>query len=136
MSSRERSGNRPLGVARAAVAREYYQLAEYGAAEDRQFAHNAAAGNAVLAAVAASDAICCLKLGIYHAGEDHRAAAKLLGRVRPDGRELAKHLAKVLTIKDQVHYSGDPIPESRLQSVLRSAARLVEVAERTVREVR
>lgn len=90
MSPRERPGDRALAAARAAVAREYQQLAELVATEDRQFAHNAAAGNAVLAAIAASDAICCLKLGRYHAGEDHRAATKLLEQVRPDGQQLAK----------------------------------------------
>jgi hypothetical protein len=111
-------------------------LAELVANEDRQFAHNAAAGNAVLAAIAASDAICCLRLGRYHVGEDHRSAAKLLGKVQPDGQDLAKDLAKVLAIKDQVHYSGDPIPESRLRGVLRSANRLVEMAEGMLAEDR
>lgn len=132
MTARERPCDRRQATARAAVAREYYQLAELVADEDRQFAHNAAAGNAVLAAVAASDAICCLRLGRYHTGEDHRSAAKLLERVRPDGNELARDLSKVLGIKDQVHYSGDPLPESRMRSVLRSSARLVETAERLV----
>lgn len=93
------------------------------------------AGNAVLAAIAASDAICCLRLGRFHSG-DHRAAARLLGLVRPDGPELAKQLARVLAVKDQVDYSGDPIPESRMVSVLRSTARLVETAERTLGETR
>lgn len=123
-----------MAAARTAVAREYYLLAELVASEDRPFAHNAAAGNAVLAAVAAADAICCLRLGRYHAGEDHRAAAALLATVQPDGQDLAKHLAKVMAIKDQVHYSGDPLPDTRMRSVLRSAARLVDVAERTVTE--
>lgn len=136
MTARERSGDRALATARAAVAREYLLLAELVAAEDRQFAHNAAAGNAVLAAIAASDAICCLRLGRYHAGEDHRAAARLLGQVRPSGPELAKQLTRVLSVKDQVHYSGDPIPESRMVGVLRSTARLVETAERILGEAR
>lgn len=134
MTPRERSGNRALAAARAAVAREYQQLAELVASEDRQFAHNAAAGNAVLAAIAAADAICCLRLGRYHVGDDHRAATMLLTRVRPDGQQLAKDLAKVLAINDQVHYSGDPLPDHRLKSVLRSADRLVDVAERMLAE--
>lgn len=136
MTARERPGDRALATARTAVAREYLLLAELVAAEDRQFAHNAAAGKAVLAAVAASDAICCLRLGRYHAGEDHRAATKLLGQVRPNGPELANQLARVLAVKDQVHYSGDPIPESRMISVLRNTTRLVEDAERLLGETR
>lgn len=134
MTARERPGDRRRAAARASVAREYYMLSELVATEDRQFAHNAAAGNAVLAAIAASDAICCLRLGCYHAGEDHRSAARLLERVQPDGQGLAKDLAKVLAIKDQVHYSGDPIPESRVRSVLRSTGRLVDTAERMLAE--
>ncbi len=134
MTAREHPGSRPLAAARTAIAREYYMLAELEAAEERPFAHNAAAGNAVLAAIAASDAICCLRLGRYHAGEDHRSAAHLLRQVRPDGTELANDLAKVLGAKDQVHYSGDPIPESRMVSILRSAARLVSAAERLLAE--
>lgn len=134
MTARERPGGRTHAAARASVAREYYMLSELVATEDRQFAHNAAAGNAVLAAIAASDAICCLRLGRYHAGEDHRSAARLLERVQPDGQDMAKDLAKILAIKEQVHYSGDPIPDSRLRSVLRSAARLVETAERMLAE--
>lgn len=42
----------------------------------------------------------------------------------------------MLAVKDQVHYSGDPLPESRMRSILRSTARLVETAERALAEVR
>lgn len=136
MTARERQCARTHAAARTAVAREYHLLADLVAAEDRPFAHNAAAGNAVLAAIAASDAICCLRLGRHHAGEDHRAAARLLGQVHPDGPDLAKDLARVLAVKDQVHYSGEPMPESRVLSVLRSMARLVEAAERMLAESR
>ncbi|WP_157552600.1 hypothetical protein [Jiangella gansuensis] len=68
-------------------------------------------------------------LGLYHAGEDHRAAVKLLERVRPDGTELARQLAKVLAVEDQAHHSADVLVASRLTSVLRCASRLVEHAE-------
>lgn len=129
MSRRERAGDRALASARAAVAREYLQLAELAASEQRQAASNAAAGNAVLASIAAADAICCLRLGPYHAGEDHRAAATLLERVRPGGADLARDLAKVLALKDQAHYSGEGIATTRVTSVLRSAARLVGEAQ-------
>jgi hypothetical protein len=32
-------------------------------------------------------------------------------------------------VKDQVHYSGDPLPESTMRSVLRGTAHLVKAAE-------
>ena len=50
---------------------------------------NVTAGLAILADIAASDAICCVRLGRYHRGEDHRRATELLQAATPDGRELA-----------------------------------------------
>ncbi|NEE03693.1 hypothetical protein [Phytoactinopolyspora halotolerans] len=57
-----------------------------------------------------------------------------MGEVRPDGQQLAKDLSKVLAIKDQVRYSGDPLPDHRLRSVRRSMDRLVDVAQRALAE--
>jgi len=52
-----------------------------------------AAGNAVLAGIAASDAICCVRLGCRHRGEDHRGATELLKTATVDGDRLAVTLA-------------------------------------------
>jgi hypothetical protein len=130
LSPRQRAGGVAHATARLGVAREYFLLASLEASEDRAFAHNAAAGNAVLAAVAASDAICCVLRGLYHRGDDHNGAVDLLRSVGANGPELAKDLAKVLAVKDQVHYSGEPIPASEMRTVLRSTSRLVDEAER------
>jgi hypothetical protein len=89
----------------------------------------------VLAAVAASDAICCMRRGLYHRGDDHRGAVELLRSAGPSGPDLAKDLARVLAVKDQVHYSGDPLPASELRSVLRCATRLVDEAELLLSEL-
>ncbi|WP_141711423.1 hypothetical protein [Jiangella alba] len=136
MTRRERTGGRALASARTAVAQEYLQLAELAASEQRRPANNAAAGNAVLAAIAAADAICCLRLGRYHAGEDHRAAATLLERVDPNGTDLARHLTKVLAVKDQAHYSGEGVTATRVTSVLRSANKLVGEAQAVLDQLR
>ncbi|MHB8661983.1 MAG: hypothetical protein ACYDH6_04775 [Acidimicrobiales bacterium] len=48
---------------RAKVARAYLDVAETAAEERVDEARNVAAGNAVLAAIAAADAICCIRLG-------------------------------------------------------------------------
>ena len=54
----------PADAARKArLARAYLDLAEQAAGADRDEARNVAAGNAVLAAIAASDALTCLRLG-------------------------------------------------------------------------
>ena len=125
---RARTGDIARAVARHTIAKEYFQLADREAAADRPFAHNAAAGNAVLAAIAASDAICCVRLQLYSTGEDHIAAVDLLKKAQPEGPEAARALARVLSVKDQVHYSGDPLSATRMQGVLRCARRLVEIA--------
>lgn len=49
--------------------------------EDINFNH-VAAGNAVLAAIAASHAVCCRLLGERSRGQDHRDAIALLEQVR------------------------------------------------------
>ena len=48
-----------------------------------------AAGLAVLAGIAGSDAICASRLGVIHRGEDHRSAAAFLEEATPDGKNLA-----------------------------------------------
>jgi hypothetical protein len=68
--------------------------------------------------------------GVYHRGEDHTGAVDLLRGVGASGHELAKDLAKVLAVKDQVHYSGEPLSASEMRTVLRSTSRLVDEAER------
>ncbi len=65
---------------RLATAREYQELATLKGEEKTGPARNAAAGNAVLAGIAAADAICCLRLGRRSATSDHADAVSLLGR--------------------------------------------------------
>src|ERR1700690_1142442 len=71
---------------------------------DRDEYLNVAAGLAVLAGIAASDAICCVRLGQRHRGDDHRGAAELLRSATPDGAELASTLLRLLDLKDAAHY--------------------------------
>ena len=53
---------------KARLARAYLDLAEQTARHDSDQARNVAAGNAVLAAIAASDALTCLRLGRHSRG--------------------------------------------------------------------
>lgn len=93
-------------------------------------ARNVAAGNAVLAGIAASDAICCIRLGNDPVlGQAHHAAADLLRTVQPGGRTLATALATVLAVKDPSHYGESFVSQNRLRTTLRAATRLVEAAE-------
>jgi len=88
-----------------------------------------AAANAVLAAIAAADAICGLRLGCYSRGQDHNQAAALLETVDLPDTTLATKLRRVLASKDNVHYSPRLISKSDAQGIVRQASALVEAAE-------
>lgn len=116
--------------ARCTVARRYLDVAELARAEDDASAwHNVAAGNAVLAGIAAADALCCLLLGRHSREADHRAAATLLATARPAS---ARDLERLLQFKDTAHYGSRLITAAALRSALRAAERLVTAAEETL----
>jgi hypothetical protein len=110
-------------MARLAKAKRYLHWAE-AALEDED--HDVAAGNAVIAAIAAADAICCIRLGTRSADDDHQAASALVARADPDA---GKALARVLSVKHRAHYDHVPVPASAAKAAVRGARSLVEVAE-------
>jgi hypothetical protein len=123
----------PIEAARKArLARAYLDLAEQAAGQDSDEARNVAAGNAVLAAIAASDALTCLRLGRHSRGQAHQEATALLRTVRPDGPRLAKDLSTTLGVKDAAHYGSVFVSAATLRTTLRAATRLVESAETAV----
>jgi hypothetical protein len=119
--------------ARFAVAAGYIEAAERTLLEENaQEFLNVAAGNAVLAGIAASDAICCVRLGLRHRGENHRDATDLLRGATPDGTEIARTLARLLSIKDEVHYGIDVVASGKAEHALRWARKLVDRARQEV----
>jgi hypothetical protein len=114
---------------KARLARAYLDLAEQAATGDSDETRNAAAGNAVLAAIAAADALTCLRLGRHSRAQGHQEATALLRTIRPEGARLAKDLATALTVKDAAHYGSVFVSATTLKTTLRAAARLVEAAE-------
>lgn len=123
----------PCGPAEASrrsrLARTYLDVAEGAAAQGSEEARNVAAGNAVLAAIAATDALCCLRLGRQSRGQSHRDAVALLHTVQPKGAHLARDLTTVLGVKDAAHYGTTFLGAGTLKNILRAATRLVEAAE-------
>jgi hypothetical protein len=117
---------------KARLARAYLDLAEQVAGQDGDEARNVAAGNAVLAAIAASDALTCLRLGRHSRGQAHQEATALLRTIRPDGPRLARDLSTVLGLKDAAHYGSVFVSATTLRTTLRAAVRLVEAAETAV----
>jgi hypothetical protein len=91
-----------------------------------------ATGNAVLAAIAAADAICCASAGSRFRGQDHAGAADYLEKVTGD-KKLATTLRDVVNLKDLGHYGLGNVAAARAKSAIRKARQLVEEAERRVR---
>lgn len=77
---RTRHGTPAEARSRRLVAQKYLEVADLTAEEDG-VAINVTVGLAVLAGIAAGDAICLRAIGERYAGTDHAAAADLLVRV-------------------------------------------------------
>jgi hypothetical protein len=79
----------------------------------------------VHAGIAASDVICCVRLGEYSAGEDHNEALSLL-----NGADISavRHLRVLLTLKTKASYSHTPITKDEAKGAGRAADALVEAA--------
>jgi hypothetical protein len=87
-----------------------------------------AAGLAVLAGIAGSDAICARRLGLIHRGEDHRGAAAMLKEATPDGKKLANTCLRLIDIKDEAHYGLTLVAPRKARDSVRWARQLVDRA--------
>lgn len=124
-TTRMRPGDRGDARARRIIAGRYLDVAELAASEEGPGANNVVVGIAVLAGIAASDAICLAATGSRYAGEDHAEAARVLGRVEKD---LGAELNKLVRLKNGAHYGSSFISDSDRVRALRAAAKLVENA--------
>lgn len=113
---------------RAATARKYLEIGElvHDGEPDEPPSRQVAAGLAVLAAIAASDAICGSRLGIAPQGQDHGQAVSVLADTQPDGQVLATHLRRVLDHKASAHYGTTYLNGDTVAGMLRHARLLVE----------
>jgi len=111
------------------MARAYLETAELVANEPRQGFSNV---TAVLAGIAASDATCCVRLGRYHRGDDHRLATELLETATPDGRDLVVRLERLLGLKDTAHYGAALVAQPSANLAIRWARQLVSRAQEEV----
>ena len=91
-----------------------------------------AAGLAVLAGIAASDAICARRLQEIHRGDDHRAAADLQRTATADGRELARMFLRLIDLKDEAHYGLTLVSRQRAKNAVRWSSSLVERARQEI----
>ncbi len=86
----------------------------------------------MLAGIAASDSICCARLGRCHRGKDHRGAAELLSGAVPDGKALGVRLLRLLDIKDAAHYGVILVTPRKARDAVKWARSLVERAAQEV----
>lgn len=100
---------------------------------DEDASYPAVAGSlAVLAGIAASDAICGHVIKERPRGQDHGQAATVLARVR-DGARSAAALERLLADKDASQYGTTYLSRERAEQMLRRAALVVEEMERLLR---
>jgi hypothetical protein len=103
----------------------YLKAAELVQSEELAEAATVATGNAVLAAIAAADAICCAAAGVRCRGQDHRQAIALLQEVTADAG-LARALRDVLDLKDAGHYGLSNVSSENCLTALRRARALLD----------
>lgn len=108
---------------RRGVAVKYVEVAELIDSEDD--AINVCVGLAILAGIAAGDAICAASMGERYSGADHASAAALLERT---DRALGTQLRVLIRLKPAAHYGNDLLKPADRTKALRAARSLVDEA--------
>lgn len=126
---RQRSATPDDARTRVRSAAAYLEVAELVLGESDSAMPGVAAGLAVLAGIAASDAICARRLQVIHRGDDHRAAAALLRQATPDGKRLAATFQRLLDLKDEAHYGLTLVPNRKARDAVRWSGLLLTRAQ-------
>lgn len=108
---------------------EFLAVAEDCLAADRYIA---ATGNAVHAAINAADAVLGARTRQRPADQDHGQALDLLDQAGRDGKDLAKHLGRLLPLKTKAEYDPDDVPRTTAAKAVEAARRAVAVARRVL----
>jgi hypothetical protein len=117
---------------RLSAARKFLEAAELFLGDVDPEGRRVAVSNAVLAGIAAADAMCCARLGKHAVGDDHRTAADLVRGIGPGGAEASKALIALLGIKHKAQYQASPVGRGDAKAAVRRARALVTTAERIV----
>jgi hypothetical protein len=81
----------------------------------------------VHAGIAASDVICCARLGEHANGENHNEAVALLGNADSGA---ARYLRVLLSLKTKAGYTHQPVTTGDVKRAARAAEALLESARR------
>jgi len=109
-------------------AHAYLEAAELILADNRDEFASVAAGNAILAGIAASDAICCKGIKKCFRGDNHRQAVILLETASNEGPRHKKILLRLLDLKDAAHYGFDEFSKTDAKKAFKLARELVDSA--------
>lgn len=125
MSTRKADGSVRAG--RLAKANQFAAVAQdvLDLADEAQDVADAFVTLAVHAGIAASDVICCARLGVYHHGDRHDDAIALL---RTADAEAAKALSALLALKTLAGYSYTPVSSAKRIKAERAMEALVVAA--------
>ena len=111
-------------------AREFLEAAELNHDLDL---HNAATSNAVTSGINSKDAICLTLTGRSGKADNHAQAVAELKATGTVGRSLAPTLDRLLRLKPKAQYQTESISAATAAKSIEWAARVLEVAEATVR---
>lgn len=120
--------SRSDAVRRLAHADAFLALAEIDPFSQSGPVRSASVSNAVLAAIAAADAICCVRIGVRSSGEDHGSAARLLLDAGASGAAAAERLSSLVGVKTKAQYESVDPSVSEAKRALRSAREIVAIA--------
>lgn len=110
---------------RMSKANEFFDAADHLGDE----MPNAAGDLYVDAGIAASDVICCVRLGVHSNTGNHSEAVALLRRA--DGG-AERHLNTLLNLKNKAAYTHQDLTAVELKKMNRAAERLVEAAKQAL----
>jgi hypothetical protein len=114
---------------RLATARAYLETADLILGDERSEFSGVAAGNAVLAGIAAADAICGKGQKKCFRGEDHRQAAELLETAFIGAPKCKKTFLRLLDLKDAAHYGFQDFSRVNARKAVKLARELVGAAD-------
>lgn len=110
---------------RMSKAREFFDAADY-LGEDMP---NAAGDLYVDAGIAASDVICCVRLGVHSNTGNHSEAVALLKRADSVSE---RHLNTLLNLKNKAAYTHQDLTCAEVKKMNRAAEYLAELAQQVV----
>jgi uncharacterized protein (UPF0332 family) len=93
---------------------------------------DAAASNAIHAGINGSDAITGWRLSKRSAAADHMSTVDLLAGAGSEGASAARHLRRLLPLKNLAEYDYASVTRERARTALRAGEAIVDIARRVM----